>query len=89
MKRIRLHITGRVQGVFYRKSAQEEASKLQLSGWIRNLNNGMVLAEAQGNPARLKQFMQWCHKGPARAEVTRVDTQSIPLQDESGFRILL
>ncbi len=88
MERVRIHITGRVQGVFYRKSAQVEASNLQLSGWVRNLSNGTVLAEAQGEPERLKQFIQWCRKGPIMAEVIRVDTRMIPLQDESGFHIL-
>jgi len=47
-----LHITGRVQGVFYRASAQEEAMRLGLCGEIRNLPDGAVEAVVEGPRGR-------------------------------------
>lgn len=88
MKRIRITITGKVQGVFYRKSAHARAVALGLSGWVRNLDDGRVQAEVQGEPYGVEQFIQWCLKGPDLARVTAVDTEIAPLQPEKGFQIL-
>lgn len=88
MKRVRITISGEVQGVFYRKSAQEKASELGLSGWVKNLGNGQLLAEAEGEPAKVEQFITWCYRGPDAAVVTGVDTQNVPTEGESGFIIL-
>ena len=91
VKRVRIIITGKVQGVFYRKSAQAKAIALGLSGWVKNLDGGGVLAEVQGEPFGVEEFIRWCHRGPDRARVTRVtrvDTQPVPSRSEKGFRIL-
>ena len=88
MKRVRITITGKVQGVFYRKSAQAEARALGLTGWVKNLEAGGVLAEVQGEPFSVEEFIRWCHQGPERARVTRVDAEFVPHRSESGFRIL-
>jgi acylphosphatase len=88
MKRIRIKITGKVQGVFYRKSAHARAIALGLSGWVKNTDDGRVLAEVQGDPYGLELFTQWCRKGPDQAQVTGVDTEIVPPQAEKGFRIL-
>jgi acylphosphatase len=70
-------IYGKVQGVFYRASAQEEAQRLKLSGWVRNLPDGNVEAMAQGTEEQLHQFTEWCRKGPNGAEVTQVVVKEI------------
>lgn len=88
MKRVRITITGKVQGVFYRKSAQAKARALGLTGWVKNLETGGVLAEVQGEPFGVEEFMRWCHQGPERARVTRVEAESVPPGSDSGFRIL-
>lgn len=88
MKRVRITISGEVQGVFYRKSAQEKATELGLSGWVKNLGNGHVLAEAEGEPAKVEQFITWCYRGPDAAVVTGVNTQNVPIEGESSFIIL-
>jgi len=87
MKRIRIIISGEVQGVFFRKSALEKANELGLSGWVKNSGNG-VLAEAEGDPAKIEQFITWCYRGPDAAVVTGVETQIIPAEGEHGFIIL-
>ena len=88
MKRIRINIAGKVQGVFYRKSAHARAVALGLSGWVKNLDDGGVLAEVQGEPYGVEQFIEWCHQGPDLARVTAVDTEIVPLRADKGFRIL-
>lgn len=86
--RLALHIKGRVQGVFFRASARDEARRLGLTGWIRNEADGSVTAEAQGPAAPLQAFVTWCHKGPAAANVTAVRTADRPPRDdESGFDV--
>ncbi len=63
-KRIRLLISGRVQGVCFRAYARDEARRLGLKGWVRNLPDGRVEALAQGDPAKLGTFEAWCHRDP-------------------------
>ncbi len=71
-KRVRLLISGRVQGVYFRAYAQDEARGLGLRGWVRNLPDGRVEAVAQGDPAQLKAFEAWCRRGPSHARVQDV-----------------
>ena len=88
MKRVRITINGKVQGVFYRKSAQSRATTLGLAGWVKNLEDGRVVAEVQGEPYGVEQFVDWCRSGPEHARVTEVDTEIVPVRNEKGFRIL-
>jgi acylphosphatase len=62
----RLHvlISGRVQGVFFRASTCEQANRLGLQGWVRNLPDGRVEALFEGEEERLKEMLGWCHQGP-------------------------
>ena len=60
---------GLVQGVFYRASALEQAQGLNLSGWIKNLAGGEVEIEVEGSRYAVEQFVKWCQRGPAGANV--------------------
>jgi acylphosphatase len=73
MERVRLLVEGRVQGVGYRYSACAEARRLGISGWVRNRSDGRVELEAEGTREDVEQFLDWCRRGPAFAEVSRVD----------------
>jgi len=70
--RAELLITGRVQGVFYRASAQQEGMRLGLLGEIRNLPDGGVEAIVEGPRDRIEEFVEWCKRGPPSAEVENV-----------------
>lgn len=71
--RVRLRISGRVQGVGFRWFVREEARRLGLSGWVRNEPGGAVILEAQG-PANLVAALQIAAgRGPEAAEVERVE----------------
>jgi acylphosphatase len=73
---LRIVVEGRVQGVFYRASAQREARRLGLTGYARNLPDGCVEVVATGQPAVLHSFLAWCRQGPPRAHVT--DVNAVP-----------
>ena len=71
--RVRLIIEGRVQGVWFRDSTRSEALTLGVSGWVRNRRDGSVEAIAEGPEDQVKKLVSWCHQGPTRANVSRVD----------------
>jgi acylphosphatase len=72
MTRADVLISGRVQGVFYRASAQQEAMRLSLVGEIRNLPDGRVEAVVEGPREQIEEFVDWCRRGPPAAEVENV-----------------
>jgi acylphosphatase len=74
MSRIRaeLIISGRVQGVFYRQSTLETATRLGLTGWAKNCPDGTVAALFEGERAVVEAAIQWCHQGPPAAHVDEV-----------------
>jgi len=69
MKRLHLKIYGKVQGVYFRSSAQDKAHELGLSGWVKNIPGGTVETVAEGEEEKLNEYMQWCKKGPPAARV--------------------
>ena len=71
--RVRLGISGRVQGVSYRLHAQAKARSLGLTGWVRNRDDGRVEALAEGPADALDEFIAWCGSGPQFARVTGVE----------------
>jgi acylphosphatase len=84
--RVHVFVSGRVQGVGYRFSAVDEARRLGLHGWVRNLPDGRVEAEAEGERARVEGFVAWCRRGPSGSDVKGVDVEwSTPRGDLSPF----
>lgn len=81
----RLRIHGRVQGVWYRGSATAEASRLGLSGWVRNRGDGTVEAIAIGPLAAVDAFIAWAHHGPSNARVSRVEVFEAEIEPLTGF----
>ena len=72
MTRADVIVSGRVQGVFYRASAQQEAMRLSLVGEIRNLPDGRVEAVVEGPKESIEEFVAWCGRGPPAAAVEDV-----------------
>jgi acylphosphatase len=75
MRRVRAIVTGRVQGVAYRASTVFEARGHGLTGWVRNLPDGSVELEAQGDEARVDELLAWCAHGPPAARVAGVHVE--------------
>ncbi len=88
IKQVRLNISGFVQGVLFRASAQNAAQKLKLSGSVRNLPDGSVEVIAEGEEAFLNRLIEWCQKGPPGAKVDNVSIfWKEPEKHFSGFDI--
>lgn len=77
MQGYRVRISGRVQGVGYRFATQQQALKLGLCGWVRNLAEGCVEAWFVGEAAALEAMLNWCEQGPPAAEVTAVEVVTV------------
>jgi acylphosphatase len=75
VKQVQCVVVGRVQGVFFRASAQREARRLGLTGWVRNRPDGSVELLAEGEDESLRDFIGWLQRGPTSARVDRVDTR--------------
>jgi len=73
--RVHLIVAGRVQGVAFRACAADEARRLGLRGWVRNLADGRVEAEAEGERAAVEALVAWCRHGPPAARVVAVDVE--------------
>ena len=71
--RLHLKIYGDVQGVFFRANTQSAASKIGVSGWVRNLPDGSVEVLAEGEKEKLEKLLRWCRHGPASATVERIE----------------
>jgi len=84
-RRVSLHITGRVQGVFYRRETLREARKLGLGGFVRNEEDGSVHAEAEGETAAVGSLIRWCRRGPENARVENVAVTEIDPRGELVF----
>jgi acylphosphatase len=88
MKHLDIHITGKVQGVFFRASSKAVADQLGIKGFARNLEDGRVYIEAEGDEFSLEIFLEFCHKGPDDAEVTDVEVVESELKNYRNFEIL-
>ena len=89
MKAFKATVSGKVQGVWFRDSTQEEAIKLKVTGWVKNIPGGMVYLEAEGEENNLKSLERWIHIGSPNSRVDRVDLQWImPTKTYSTFMVI-
>ncbi|ACB53508.1 probable acylphosphatase [Crocosphaera subtropica ATCC 51142] len=84
---VHVFISGKVQGVGYRYSTVQEAEKLGIRGWVRNLLDGRVEAMFEGTELLIEQMLQWCHQGPKTAKVTDVTVETTEIQLYRGFEV--
>ena len=68
-------VTGKVQGVLYRGSTQEQALKLGITGYAKNLPDGRVEVLMCGSPEDVKTLSEWLWQGPEKAHVTHVECE--------------
>ncbi|CAD5109066.1 acylphosphatase [Zestomonas carbonaria] len=79
------YVSGRVQGVGFRQYAAEEAERLDLDGWVRNLDDGRVEVLFEGEEEAVDAFVEWLGRGPKSARVKAVELEEQPLQGITGF----
>lgn len=81
-------IKGRVQGVSFRYYTRQEATRLGLVGWVRNLRDGRVEAVFQGDKSAIEKIASWCEQGPRGAWVEKVERNWENLENEfNSFEI--
>lgn len=86
--RRRVVVHGQVQGVGFRWNARTEATRLGVSGWVRNLPDGSVEAEIEGDWPSVDDMVEWLRRGPPFAEVSDVDVAEIdPTGSDGSFEI--
>jgi acylphosphatase len=89
LKQVQLTVRGRVQGVFFRASAQREARRLGVTGFARNRPDGTVEIVAEGDEEVIRDFIGWANKGPSAARVDNVDVRWRAFSGEhTDFRTL-
>lgn len=89
MQRIHLIVLGVVQGVGFRRFALREAKRFDLTGWVRNLPDGNVEIEAQGETDNLERFVGWANRGAPAGKVDRVEEKTLEVvANEEWFSIL-
>jgi len=88
-QRVRRHLVvrGRVQGVAFRWSTQEEARRLGVAGWVRNRDDGSVEAVFEGAPDAVERAEAFCASGPPAARVDAVEGRDEPAEGLEGFEI--
>lgn len=86
---MRVLVSGRVQGVFFRDSLRTEASLRGVAGWARNLADGRVEVALEGDAAAVDLVVAWCRRGPPRADVTGIEVSGEPPTGERGFAVLV
>lgn len=90
MARVRMNavVHGQVQGVCFRHFTAKEAGRLCLTGWVKNLEDGAVEAEFQGEEKAVALMVNWLHQGPPLSQVSLVQTRMCSsVEQEAGFLV--
>jgi acylphosphatase len=82
-----VRVTGRVQGVFFRVWARDEAQSLGITGWVRNCGDGSVEAQLEGEQDAVEELIDLIREGPPGAEVDRVEVEEADREGLSGFEV--
>ncbi len=82
--RVHLLVSGIVQGVSFRYYTVEEARRLGVAGWVRNLPDGRVEAEAEGERRAVEALVAWCRRGPPAAQVDDLEATWGPYAGDLG-----
>ena len=82
---VHVFIEGRVQGVWFRGRTEQQASRLKLRGWVRNLRAGRVEATFAGSAEVVDEMLKLCWLGPPLARVDLVTVEDIEAANMSGY----
>ncbi|MGB1262550.1 MAG: acylphosphatase [Cognaticolwellia sp.] len=81
------HVSGKVQGVYFRASSQQVAIDHGLSGYARNLTDGDVEVLMCGEEHDVEKMLEWLAHGPPQADVASIEAKQIPWQEHHFFAI--
>ena len=87
MKRVRVTVSGRVQGVFFRATCARLARDAGLGGYVRNLPDGRLEAAFEGDELAVDALVDWCRRGPDLAQVDSVEAVPEDPVGDTTFRV--
>ena len=87
MTRKRVVVSGRVQGVFFRDTLRRRAESAGVAGWVRNTPDGAVEAVFEGESEAVDELVEFCRRGPSRAEVVSIEVEEEQPEGLSGFDV--
>jgi acylphosphatase len=87
-KSVRVYITGTVQGIFYRDFIKQNAEKLDIRGFVRNLEDGRVEIFLEGSNENVAKMIEICKVGPKHSQIRSVEVKEEKFQDFKVFKIL-
>jgi acylphosphatase len=87
VKRVRVVVAGRVQGVFFRATCARLAREAGVAGYVRNLPDGRVEAAFEGPDDRVDRLAEWCRSGPDMARVDEVEVVAERPVGDASFRV--
>lgn len=82
-----VHVSGKVQGVYFRVSSQQKAIDYGLSGYAKNLENGDVEVFLSGKQENVDKMLVWLQHGPEQAQVSKMQPNKVAWQEHSFFSI--
>ncbi len=87
-KHINIKVYGNVQGVGFRQAIKAKADSLNITGYTRNIPNGSVYIEGEGEEDNLNKLVEWCNEGPETAEVDSVKVEEGQIKEFDDFKAL-
>jgi len=87
MKGFSIKVQGKVQGVGFRFYTNKKANELGVNGYVKNMHDGSVYIEVEGEEEKVDEFVLWVHHGPEWARVIAVKIQEKPLEGFEAFVI--
>lgn len=88
MKTLKIILSGTVQGVFFRDFVKESADKLNVRGFVRNLNDGRLEILAEGRDENVNMFLAKCKSGPNQSHIKNVEIKELKHQGFDSFKVL-
>lgn len=87
MKSLKINVFGRVQNVGFRYYTHKKANETGIKGFVKNMIDGSVYIEAEGDENDLNHFTDWVRNGPRWSNVDNIQIQEQPLQEFQDFRV--
>lgn len=87
MKTLRIYLSGTVQGVMFRKHIEEQANKIGVRGFVRNMEDGRVEVVIEGTDEKVREMLEVCKAGTQHAQVRNIEVNEIKYQGFEGFKV--
>jgi acylphosphatase len=87
VRRVRILVSGRVQGVFFRQRTIRLARSADCAGWVRNLDDGRLEAVFEGTHEAVERMVAWCRSGPEQAVVESIEVLEEDPEELEGFEV--